>query len=124
MAKNLNNHFVDEVARKKAAARGAENWDPFLWRVIRGLDAFKLRGGTKRLTGPADGKAVFDRPHVTVLVTREEALAEQARYEAETGKCGECLGLGEQVCGWSRDHGRMLRSCSACAGSGASEAVR
>ena len=53
-----------------------------------------------------------------VLVDKTEMDAEPARYETETGKCGECGGDGNEWRGWSKDGGHRWRTCRRCNGAG------
>ena len=53
-----------------------------------------------------------------VAVSKAEVDAEYARYEAETGNCGECGGMGERWVGWNRDTGHKYAQCGICGGTG------
>lgn len=115
---------AETVARRKCHA--PEGFEVFKWEAI-GSDAVSLTGGIPRIItrGPRKGKKTWNKCIVTTeIVTKSEADAEQDKYEKETGRCGECMGEGKLLSGWSRDSGYTYRECSRCKGSGkADEAV-
>lgn len=110
------NH-LESVARRKVC--GPEGWAVCSWECI-GND-FVVEGGVPRLlqAGPNKGQKTWrDRPRQQAVVTRAELDAEHARYEAETGKCGDCFGKGEVFASWSATDGTKYRTCKRCGGNG------
>lgn len=99
-----------EVARRKAG--GGPDWN---WIKIRrvGDDATLvvggIRGSPKREWSPE------------VAVMDSEADAEERAYEERTGRCGECLGVGQIIAGVSRENGASYRECPKCKGTGSAE---
>ena len=74
---------------------------------------------TKFITrGPRKGRPKYDGEPRTVYVSEAEMVAECARWEAETGKCGRCMGVGQEWAGWSSDTGTRTETCRRCSGSG------
>lgn len=68
--------------------------------------------------GPKKGRPVFKKPYQRVVVTAAEFEAERARWEAETGHCGKCLGSGYIFASWNNLKGFSYGHCSDCNGSG------
>lgn len=115
--------FFNEFVRR---VKGVPvNWQ---WKSLDGIGAsrqdggFLMKGGIppliksgKRAGEPNWSKATDQR---SFLVTFRELDEFVARWEIETGRCSKCQGSGEEVCGWSRDHGAQHRCCSKCSGSG------
>jgi len=54
----------------------------------------------------------------TACVTVQETDAEEARYEADTGKCSKCDGTGQQWDGWSAANGNRFKPCTKCGATG------
>lgn len=110
---------LDEVARRKVS--GPEGWEVCGWERIGGGDDLVVDGGVPRMlkSGPRKGKKTWrDVPVQKAVVTRAELDAEHARYEAETGKCGDCFGKGEVFASWSTAYGTKFRECPRCGGTG------
>lgn len=107
------------VARRKVG--GAPEWEYFRWeRIGEGRD-FIVEGGIPRLlkTGPRKGSKTWrDSKTQKAVVTEAEIVAEHARYEADTGNCGDCGGEGEVFKSWHKDHGATMQPCKRCAGTG------
>ncbi len=68
--------------------------------------------------GPRKGHKRYGKDVRRVVVTDAECMVEYARYEAETGKCGDCRGAGKVVSGWHHVTGTSYSECSKCHGSG------
>jgi hypothetical protein len=104
---------LDNVARRKV--NGPEGSD------------LVVSGGVPRLlkAGPRKGKPTWrDVPTQRAVVTRAELDAEKARYEADTGKCSECMGTGKVLASWSAAEGVKYRPCKRCDGTGERPNVR
>lgn len=113
-------HMNTVAARKAGDIPGWEPW--FYERVGGGLI---IKGGIPRLIskGPRKGKKTWDpKESQTVVVTPEEVEREYQRYEAETGKCGECFGDGKVVAS-AGVSGTTYRECKVCGGSGKAKCV-
>ena len=102
-----------------------DGWRWFKWERIGEGDhvADIVEGGVATEvyeSGPRKGKLNYAKAtHLAKLViTRAEICARIARWEAETGKCSGCGGDGEEVAGWSKDHGTEYRPCSRCKATG------
>lgn len=54
----------------------------------------------------------------TVPIKGSDHEAWLLNWEAETSKCHQCGGSGEEWFGWSIDAGNRFRTCSRCGGSG------
>ena len=112
-------HHLDAVARRKVS--GPDGWEVCAWERIGDTGDLIVQGGVPRLlkSGPRKGEKTWrDGPVQKAVVTRAELDAEHARYEAETGKCGDCYGRGEVLKSWSAAEGLKHRECKRCAGSG------
>lgn len=110
---------LDNVARRKV--NGPEGWAVCAWEVIGEGSDLVVTGGVPRLlkAGPRKGKPTWrDVPTQRAVVTRAELDAEKARYEADTGKCSECMGSGKVLASWSATEGVMYRPCKRCDGTG------
>ena len=76
-------------------------------------------------TGPRKGKPTWrDVPTQKAVVTGAEIEAEKARYEADTGKCSDCMGSGQVLARWSAAEGKKYRPCGRCGGTGERPNVR
>lgn len=97
---------------------GIEGWEPYAWERV-GEDVM-LTGGIPRLLtrGPRKGQRTWDGKGTSVVVTRGEESAEEARYVAETGNCGKCQGDGKVFASWSIADGTKYRECKPCTGTG------
>ena len=112
------NH-LDEVARRKVA--GPEGWEVCGWKRIGTGNDFVVDGGVPRLlkAGPKKGKKTWrDVPVQKAVVTEAELKAEHARYEVETGNCGDCFGKGEVFASCSVSEGVKHRPCKRCNATG------
>lgn len=111
-----NNLFLGVVAARKA---GIEGWEPYKFEKI-GSDAVAVTGGIPRLLtrGPRKGRKTWDGKGTTEVVTSVEMELEFKRYEADTGKCGDCLGERRVYAGWHHIEGTRYRPCKRCGESG------
>ena len=112
------NH-MDEVARRKV--NGPEGWETCGWERIGDGNDFIVNGGVPRMlkAGKRKGQKTWrDSVIERAVVTDAELKAEHARYEAATGKCGDCFGKGEVFASWSAAEGVKHRACKRCAGTG------
>jgi hypothetical protein len=92
------------------------NFHWFAWEMI-GDDATLMTGCVVTRTyskGPRKGCPVYDGERVKVVVSDSEIATERARYEQETGNCGECLGQGKVIAGWHHERGISYRECHLC----------
>ena len=107
------------VARRKVG--GSPEWEYFKWeRVGEGRD-FIVEGGIPRLlkSGPRKGEKTWkDCACQKTIVSGAEIDAEHARYEAETGKCGDCGGTGEVFSSWRAGEGTKMKPCKRCNATG------
>ncbi len=116
---------MERVARRKLGAV-PEGFEFFSWRVIGETDASEFRGGVPRIlkSGPRKGEKTWKGSVVhTAIVTEAEGRAEQIRWVAETGSCGECLGSGERFKSWSVTEGTKHAPCRDCDGTGKAQAA-
>jgi len=58
-----------------------------------------------------------------VLLDIRDMDAEPFRFEAETGKCADCGGDGQEWRGWSHIGGHKWRPCKRCGATGAAPAI-
>ena len=110
---------LNEVARRKV--NGAEGWAVCAWERIGDGNDLVVTGGVPRLlkTGPRKGKPTWrDVPTQKAVVTGAEIEAEKARYEADTGKCSDCMGSGQVFASWSQAEGKKCCTCGRCGGTG------
>lgn len=106
---------MDAVAIRKS---GIVGWEPFQWQAA-GNDSILTGGIPSLLTrGPRKGRKTWDGKGTSVVVTRDEVIAEQMRYMAETGNCARCYGTGEVFASWHHIEGTKLKPCTTCAGTG------
>lgn len=112
------NH-MEAVARRKVG--GAAEWEYCRWeRIGEGRDMI-VEGGIPRLlkSGPLKGQKTWQgQPTQKAVVTGAEIDAEHARYEAETGKCGDCGGKWQVFARWSKANGTETKTCPRCGGTG------
>ena len=96
----------------------------FAW-VCVDDEIVKLTGGVPHgaiSRGPRKGRPRSYLNHRTVYVTEAEKNSERARYELETGNCGECLGEGKVVQRIDFVAGVTdYQECRVCSGSGKRE---
>jgi len=113
------NH-MEAVARRKVG--GADDWQYCRWeRIGEGRDMI-VEGGIPRTlkSGPRKGERTWrGQPTQKAVVTGDEIDAEHARYEADTGNCGDCFGSGQVFARWSKANGIEKKTCQRCGGTGA-----
>lgn len=111
---------LERVALRKMTKAGATG-DLMVVRFQR-LDCggCLLSGGPARVLtrGKDKGHRRVEKITHRVVVTDAEVIAEEARFEAETGLCRECQGKGEVFARWSVTDGTSYRPCRRCAASG------
>jgi hypothetical protein len=111
----------DTVANHKLAAMGKAHKD-FKWYAFEcvGPDIMFTGAVVTGIVskGPRKGRPRYARESIRVVVTDAECDAAYLRYEAETGKCGDCVGKGEVFTSWNHLTGSKYRECSKCHGSG------
>lgn len=110
-------HYAEVVAREKV---GITNWKAYLWRVLdRNSGIFWLKGGVpkKIQIGKRKGENNWRGvPTNVVYVTKQECEAAYAKYEADTGNCGECLGGGKILRSAHINGTRIYDACPKCSG--------
>jgi hypothetical protein len=110
---------TEEVANRKLGKVEGFQW--YAWRIID-PDAVLMTGDVPTgiyTRGPRKGRPKFPKGDGrSVVVTEAEELAEKQRYEAESGKCGDCCGRGEVFASWHHIEGTKYRPCGKCGGSG------
>ena len=113
----------ENIGRRKLNAPSHFEW--FRWEVI-GPDAVKLTGCVSSgpyMKGPRKGRPKYDGQRQEVVITDGEVAAEVARYEAETGLCGKCMGDGRAFASWDHITGTKWKDCHACIGTGKANAT-
>lgn len=94
----------------------------FEWRRVEHMPygATILQGGVCRVVkrGKHKGHTTCDRYTHTTTVSDSELAAEIRRWEAETGKCGDCYGDGRTLKSLSVAEGKTYRQCATCGGTG------
>jgi len=104
------------VARRKLAPL-PPGWIVSSWKQS-GKDGILISGGVPRLIplwGSLAGK-LFEGEPQSVLVSYEDIHAESQRFEATTGKCGDCLGSGRAMTQERRSRVARQGVCPRCAG--------
>lgn len=110
---------LEEVARRKV--NGPDGWAVCRWERIGAGNDLVVTGGVPRVlkSGPRKGRLTWrDVPTQKAVVTGAEIEIEKVRYEANTGKCGDCMGNGEVFASWSAAEGIKHRPCMRCGGTG------
>lgn len=111
----------EAVANRKLGDVPGFKWHT--WECI-GPDAIQFTGAVVVGTiekGPREGRPKFSKDTRCVVVTESEEITEYLRYEAETGKCGDCRGSGQVFASWHHIDGARYRECRKCHGSGVLE---
>lgn len=104
------------VARRKLAPL-PPGWIVSAWKPS-GRDGILVCGGVPHavpLWGSLSGK-LFEGEPQSVLVSYEDIRAESRRFEAATGKCGDCLGSGRATTQERRGRTPRQCACPRCAG--------
>lgn len=109
-------HAIRVAWRKAGAITG---WEPCILQRV-GPDAMTVRGGIPRIRtrGKNKGHKWWDKIGDPVVVTDAEARTERENWERTTGKCGECVGEGKVLIGWSAKEGTRFDACKTCGGTG------
>lgn len=110
---------AEAVARRKLAPL-PQHWSVCRWEKLE-RDCLMIHGGVMQplLLWPGRAGKLLEGEMQSVMVRLDEARAEALRFEADTGKCGECLGSGHTPA----PKGKKLLStprreaCPRCAGS-------
>lgn len=115
--------FRERVARRKLSL--ADEWRCFKLEAIgRTRDTLMSFGVPRPLkSGKRKGEMTWagfrQRNGVyCCCVTNAEYLAERAAWEAETGKCSNCYGRGQELASWDSAKGAAYRPCKTCAETG------
>lgn len=109
---------LESVARKKLGAPDA--WQMLRWELLSGGEELVVDGGIPRdiRWGRAKGRILFDGPLNRIPIFLSDVRREIASYEAKTGLCGGCLGVGRITDYWDITEGEVLRDCPKCKGTG------
>lgn len=105
-----------------AADRGKpEGWRWYSLQAVN--DSTIVEGGIPRslvTRGPRKGLPNWTKPDAVskMIVSPADVLARKLRFEAETGNCHQCGGVGQEFKGWSKEAGRLTRECRRCRGNG------
>ena len=97
-------------------AVGIEGWEPCIFEAC--ANGSLIRGGIPKLTAAGKKKWPAQKNMEMVVITDADVKAEYARYEAETGKCGDCYGEGKRVVGWHHIEGNRFAPCAKCGETG------
>lgn len=97
-------------------AVGAEGWEPCIFEAV--VNGTLVRGGIPKLTTAGKKKWPAQKNMGIVVLTDADVKAEYARYEAETGYCGDCYGEGKRVVGWHYIEGYRFAPCVKCGETG------
>jgi hypothetical protein len=109
-------HHAEMIARRKIGDRAGFQF--YRWECIG--DDMLLTGcvcDSAYTRGPRKGKPKYDGRPIQAIVSDGELKAERLRYEAETGRCSDCLGIGKTIASAGKG-GTTYRACSACQGTG------
>lgn len=108
--------FLGDIALRKT--RKGDGWS---WCSIERVGDDFLVGVKQcrpRKSGPRKGKMMFYGESERCVVTRQELESEKIRYEAETGKCWLCGGVGSVSIGHSIHNGTLVDDCERCKATG------
>jgi hypothetical protein len=113
--------FAELTAKRKA--NHPDGWWMFKWEKV-GDDILLVTGAVcpPKKTGKYKGRPNYkgrDRStEARIGLTYAEIDATRLAWEAETGKCSECQGSGQEWAGWSKDEGNRFRPCRRCGATG------
>lgn len=114
-------HHLAVLAKRKAGDLDGWRWAS-MEVVGKGRDqVFVVEGGVPPLkkTGKNKGRPNWVGVRLEkVVVTPAEVDAEEARYEAEEGRCHKCGGTKQEVWRWTAAGGHEYRTCGRCGGTG------
>lgn len=113
---------AERIAWRKAGR--IEGWEHCKWQVVD-MDSpsrdILMTGGIPRLlkSGKNKGRRTWrDSKLTTVVVSDSDVEIEKTNYEANIGKCHECMGRGEVFKSWSTTDGTEYRPCKRCDSTG------
>ena len=103
-------------------------WDVYKWEAIGGsrdtptkllrLDGAVAPAKTRgKYKGRPDWKAADKATERTAYFTPQEHAEWRKGWELRTGKCSECVGIGEVFQSWHFERGTTYRTCACCGGS-------
>lgn len=95
---------------------GIDGWEPCIFEAA--CNGILIRGGVPAVSKSGKKKWPARKNMQTVVVSYDDAKAEYARFELETGKCGDCYGEGKRVVGWNHIDGNKFAPCRKCKGTG------
>lgn len=105
-----------------------EGWEIYQWETINidtPNEAIKVDGTVMRalfVRGPRKGRKNFARRErdkdMSFIITRAEIQQAKAKWETETGFCGECYGNGDVAWSWHHQEGTKFKTCKKCSGTG------
>lgn len=82
-----------------------DNWK---WGTAEAVkDGLILSGGIDR-----------SRPFEKIILSNDDIIFCQDKYEKETGNCSQCSGTGQEIYGCHRDTGNKYRDCKECNATG------
>lgn len=95
---------------------GIVGWEPCIFEAA--ANGSLIRGGIPTITFSGKKKWPAQKNMEMVVITDADVRAEYARYENETGNCGDCYGTGKKVVGWHYIDGEKTTHCVRCNGKG------
>jgi hypothetical protein len=109
------------IARKKLHLE--EPWKSCGWKRLD-PDGLLVRIAQEKTIsrGPRKGKIAWHGEVKEVFVSYAETTVAELEWEAQTGKCHNCGGDGQENCGWHHETGPRYRTCQRCTGSGVAPA--
>ena len=111
-------HHRKAIADRKLGLVPGFEWYAF---ECIGDDAIKFTGALVTgvvSKGPRKGRKKYAKESRSVVVTTAEEIVEYHKFEAETGRCGECRGKCQVFASWHHMEGTKYRPCHKCQGSG------
>ena len=114
--------FRERVARRKLAL--GDEWQCFKWEAVGNTRDTLMSFGVPRplKSGKRKGKMTWmglkHRDTLQCCVTDAEFRAEKMAWEAETGKCSNCYGRGQELASLSAENGMTYRPCKKCSETG------
>lgn len=93
-------------------AVGIEGWEPCIFESVH--NGLLIRGGIPTVSKSGKKKWPTQKNMEIVVITDADVKAEYARYETETGNCGDCYGERKRVIGWNYITGNRFAPCAKC----------